>query len=114
MAFFGRKGGEFGFWVRVASFAHAAHKAFAANHGVCDGLGAVARRKGGLFTEGAERGVVAEEGIDAFGVEDVVTRKFADGGALGCDGSRTGGDEVIEADCAGGLSKRVGGVVVIS
>lgn len=69
----------------VFGFGHAlaqpAHDAFAADHGVCDGAGAIALWENGLFAHGAEAAVVAEEGVDAFWVEDVVAGEFADDGA---------------------------------
>lgn len=78
----------------VASLAVSTHDPFAAHHGVCDVLGAVAFRQAGVFAHGAEAGVVAQESVDAFWVEDVVAREFADGvaGFVGCG---IGGDEVI-------------------
>ena len=100
--FGGRRGLVFVDGESVASLAVSAHYPFAAHHGVCDVFGAVAFRQAGVFAHGAEAGVVAQEGVDAFGVEDVVTGKFADGvaGLVGC-GIR--GDEVVEADWAGWL-----------
>jgi hypothetical protein len=78
----------------TAALAVSAHDAFAADHGVCDVFGAVAFREAGVFAHGAETRVVAEESVDAFGVEDVVAGEFADGVA-GFVGRGVGGDEVV-------------------
>jgi hypothetical protein len=86
----------------AAALAVPPHDAFAADHGVCDVFGAVAFRQAGGFAHGAEAGVVAQKSVDAFGVEDVVAGQFADGVA-GFVGRRVGGDEVVQADWAGGL-----------
>jgi hypothetical protein len=56
----------------TAALAVSAHDAFAADHGVGDVFGAVAFRQAGVFAHGTQAGVVAEESVDAFGVEDVV------------------------------------------
>ena len=56
----------------AAALAVPPHDTFAADHGVCNVFGTVAFRQAGGFAHGAEAGVVAEESVDAFGVEDVV------------------------------------------
>lgn len=81
--------------------------AFPPHHRVRDLARTVAFREGGVFADGTETAAVAEVGVDAFRVEDVLAGEFADGGALGC---RAGGDVVFEADGAGGLLEGGGGV----
>ena len=78
----------------TASLAVSAHDAFAADHGVCDVFGTVAFGQACVFAHGAEARVVAEESVDAFGVEDVVAGEFADGVA-GFVGRGVGGDEIV-------------------
>jgi hypothetical protein len=56
----------------AAALAVSPHDAFAADHGVCDVFGTVAFWQAGVFAHGTQAGVVAEESVDAFGVEDVV------------------------------------------
>jgi hypothetical protein len=69
-------------FVGSAAFAIPTHNAFAADHGVCDVFGAEALRQAALFAHWAEAGVVSKESVDAFGMEDVVARQFADGVAF--------------------------------
>jgi hypothetical protein len=56
----------------IATLAVSAHDAFAADHCVCDVFGTVAFWQAGVLAHWAEAGVVAEESVDTFGVEDVV------------------------------------------
>jgi hypothetical protein len=88
---------------------NATYHPLAPDHGVRDDARAVAFGQRGFLAHGAQAAVVAEEGVDAFGVEDVSAGQLADDGALGAGGR---GDEVVEADGAGGLVE--GGDVQLS
>jgi hypothetical protein len=61
-------------FVGGAALAVAAHNAFAADHGVRDVFGAEALWQTALFAHWAEAGVVSEESVYTFWVEDVVAR----------------------------------------
>lgn len=56
---------------------HAIDMALAPYHDVCDFDRTSASRQYALFAHGAERGMTKEEGVDAFGVEDVVAWELA-------------------------------------
>jgi hypothetical protein len=59
-------------------FSHSSDQPFAPDHSVCDIGGEIPLWKCGLLAHRTQRAVVPEEAIDAFGMEDVAARKFAD------------------------------------
>jgi hypothetical protein len=78
------------------------HDAFAADHCVCDVFGAIAFWQARVLAHWAEAGVVAEESVDTFGVEDVMAGQFTDHVA-GFVCRRVGGHKIVQANRAGGL-----------
>lgn len=56
----------------ASTLAVSTHDALAADHGVCDVFGTVAFWQACVFAHRAKAGVVAEESVDTFGVEDVM------------------------------------------
>lgn len=88
----------------AAAFAVPTHDALAADHGVCDVLGAVSFRQARVLAHWTEAGVVAEEGVDTFRVEDVMARQFADG-VTGFVGGRIGRNEIVQANRTSRLIK---------
>lgn len=86
--------------VASVPLAVAPHDPLAAHHGVCHVLGAVARWKACFLADRAQAGVITEEGVDTFRVEDVTAWEFSDGSA-----SLRGGRciEIVQTDRASWL-----------